>query len=127
MCSRAFGIVKRFGFGLEARLCLNDRETIPGLEMDTSTGRCQSLSIPCIPSSTRALVFFSAVLGLCCLQVLWPSSETDINCRDQSGLAFEEVFTFCSVSPLRCPVPFKFLLHLSLQRAKGGSSHDWSY
>lgn len=65
------------------------------------------------------------VLGLCCFQVVQPSSETDINCKDQSGLAFEEVFHILLCKPAeRCDVPFMFPFHLALERAKGRSSYD---
>lgn len=64
--------------------------------------------------------FLSMVLGLCCF-----SSETDINFKDQSGLAFEEVFHILLCKPAeRCDVPFMFPFHLALERAKGGSSYD---
>lgn len=45
--------------------------------------------------------FFSPtpVLDLRCLQVVWPSSETDINCKDQSGLAFEDFFHILLCKP----------------------------
>lgn len=69
--------------------------------------------------------FWSTVLDLRCFQVAWPSSETDINCKDQSGLAFEEVFQILLCKPAeRCSVPFMFPFHLSLERAKGGAPCD---
>ena len=65
------------------------------------------------------------VLDLCCFQVAWPSSETDINCKDQSGLAFEEVFQILLCKPAeKCGASFMFPFHLSLERAKGQSSCD---
>lgn len=65
------------------------------------------------------------VLDLGSFQVAWPSSETDINCRDQSGLAFEEAFQILLCKPAeKCGVPFMFLFHLSFERAKRGSSCD---
>lgn len=65
------------------------------------------------------------VLDLGSFQVAWPSSETDINCKDQSGLAFEEVFQILLCKPAeKCGVPFMFPFHLPFERAKRGSSCD---
>lgn len=65
------------------------------------------------------------VLDLGSFQVAWPSSETNINCKDQSGLAFEEVLQILLCKPAeKYGVPFMFPFHLSLERAKGGSSCD---
>lgn len=79
----------------------------------------------CLQWGTSDPSVWFTVLELCCFQVAWPSSEADINCRDQSGLAFEEVSQMLLCKPFeRCSVPFMFPFHLSLERAKGGSSCD---
>lgn len=66
------------------------------------------------------------VLNLCCFQVAGPSLETDISCRDQSGLAFEEVFQILLGKPAEKYGPaFMFPFRLSLERAEQRSSCDW--
>lgn len=65
------------------------------------------------------------VLDLHRFQVAWLFSETDVSCKDQSGPAFEEVFQILLCKPAeKCGVPFMSPFHLSLERAKGRSSHD---
>lgn len=55
----------------------------------------------------------------------WLSSETDINCEDHSGLAFEEAFQALFSKPAeRCAAPFMFPFCLPLERALGRSSRD---
>lgn len=47
------------------------------------------------------------------IQAAWPSSETDINGKDQSGMAFEAVWQTLLCKPAeRCGVPFMFPLCL---------------
>ena len=106
---------------------LRDRTYIPA-----AVTVCFFAHSTCLPTSTALQVpavgtpdlsFWSVVLDLSCFQVAWPLSETDINWKDQSGLAFEELFQILLCKPAgRCGVPFMFPLHPSLQRAKGGSS-----
>lgn len=92
-------------------------DSLPPHRLPTSTGACHGGTSD--PSS------WFMVLDLGSFQVVWPSSETDINWEDQSGLAFEEVFQILLCNPAeKCDVPFMFPFHLSFERAKRGSSCD---
>lgn len=64
-----------------------------------------SMALRCLLWGTSDLSSWFMVLDLGCFQVAWPSCETDINCKDQSGLAFEEVFQILLCKPAeRCGV-----------------------
>lgn len=123
-CSKDFGIDCSVHFNLEA---------LPSLWYGVKGGAIPGA--PCWTYAAAAVFFGSRPLashihspaGACCgerlprpsgpwcliylhrFQAAWPSSETDINGKDQSGLAFEEVWRTLLCKPAEgCGVPFMF-------------------
>lgn len=124
-CSNDFWIDCSVHFNLEAclRLDMVWKGAIPGAPCWTYAAAAVTLCVlahaPWLPTRTALQVpavgnvwpvlLVHGAWSTHHFQVAWPSSETDINGKDQSGLAFEEVWRTLLCKPAEsCGVPFMF-------------------